>query len=121
MDKQSNVSYDRIFNELNTKLESMDLVREELLRLDRQTTRKSGIAISYLQKSNIEKAEAIGDELKELIISINQKIVKYPYFKGWGGIETSFQEFISQQIQQIYEFLIRLIRSICWELIRCIR
>ena len=53
MDEQYHVSFERIFNQLNTKLESMYLIREELLRLDRQTTRKSGIAISYLQKSNI--------------------------------------------------------------------
>jgi translin len=98
MDKQYNVSFERIFNELNTKLESMDLVREELLRLDRQTTRKSGIAISFLQKTEIEKAEAIGEELKELIVNINLNIAKYPFFKGWGGIETSFQEFTEYSI-----------------------
>ena len=93
MNEQFYDSLEIVFKELNTKLESMDLVREELLRLDRQITRKSGIAISYLQKSNFEKAEAIGEELKELIVTINLNIVKYPFFKGWGGIETSFQEF----------------------------
>ncbi|MHA1911401.1 MAG: hypothetical protein ACTSYA_06870 [Candidatus Kariarchaeaceae archaeon] len=98
MDAQFNVSFERIFNELNTKLESMDLVREELLRVDRQITRKSGIAISYLQKTEIKKAEAIGEEIKELIKTVNYNIAKYPYFKGWGGIETSFQEYTEYSI-----------------------
>lgn len=98
MDEQFNDSFERIFDELNTKLENMDQVREELLRLDRQITRKSGIAISYLQKTEIEKAQLIGEELRELIAKINSNLDKHPFFLGWGGIETSYQEFTEYSI-----------------------
>jgi len=95
-------SIEDIFVEIRGKLEYDNEIREEVLKLSRKSIRTSSVIIRHLHRREIEKAELMIQENKELISTLNElsrKIDPSPF----GIVLSAYQEYAESML--LYSFL----------------
>ena len=87
-----------IVTELYELFKEKDKVRERLLQLNRDLTRKSGLSIQSLISGDVAKSEQYLKESEQLIKDINNVLTEFPDFEGWGGISSGIEEYCEAKI-----------------------
>ncbi len=93
---------ENFFSDINNKLELDNDIREKLISLGRKSVRNSSISIRYLHRNEIEKAEELIQENKEVIMQINElakQMNNYPF----GMILSCNQEYVESVF--LYSFI----------------
>ncbi|WP_455143110.1 hypothetical protein [Candidatus Hodarchaeum mangrovi] len=91
-----------IFSEIREKLEKDNEIREEILKISRKSIRTSSVIIRHLHRREIEKAELLIQENKELISNLNElseKLDPSPF----GILLGAYQEYAESMF--LYSFL----------------
>lgn len=91
-----------IFSEIREKLEKDNEIREEILKISRKSIRTSSVIIRHLHRREIEKAELMIQENKELISNLNElseKLDPSPF----GILLGAYQEYAESMF--LYSFL----------------
>ncbi|MFW9903606.1 MAG: hypothetical protein ACFFFH_04690 [Candidatus Thorarchaeota archaeon] len=85
-------SLEEIFSEIQKKLEYDNEIREEVLKLGRQSIRNSSITIRHLHRKEMEKANELIEENTALIAQINE-LAEQMNHSPFGMILSCNQEF----------------------------
>ena len=91
-----------IFLEIRGRLEYDNEIREEILKLSRKSIRTSSVIIRHLHRREIEKAELLIQENKELIETLN-KLSKKLDPSPFGILLNAYQEYAESMF--LYSFL----------------
>jgi len=87
-----------IVSQLYDSFRRKDIVREELIRYNRELTRASGLAIQNFVSNNPEKAKEYLENALSYLTKIRNIIEQYREFEGWGGISSGIEEYCEAKI-----------------------
>ncbi len=79
---------------LQKELTDYDLQREHMLRIAREATRLSDIAIIHMHRQELKKASLLIKKAEKLLIKINVSLQMQPHFKEHNSILVALQELI---------------------------
>ena len=87
------------FNKIRSELEKANTIREEILKLSRQSIRKSSIAIKNLHRGELEHADKLITENQHLLDEINKLSSDMKPIR-FGMLLTSNQEYVESVFLQ---------------------
>ncbi len=87
------------FNKIRSELEKANTIREEILKLSRQSIRKSSIAIKHLHRGELELADKLITENQHLLDDINKLSSDMKPIR-FGMLLTSNQEYVESVFLQ---------------------
>ncbi len=91
-------SVERIYKTIQPIIIEKDSIRERLLKLSRESTRKSGAAVNACIRNAHEKSRVLVAEGRDALEEIHGILKAHPEFHGWGVVDIAEQEYAEASI-----------------------
>ncbi len=88
----------RILGELRPIVQEKDAIREKLLQLSRETTRKAGAATNAAVRGSLDKAVKLMEMSSSALREMQALARGHNEFQGWGALDIAEQECIEAKV-----------------------